>query len=106
MSSPSLLICVFNIAISPSNDSSLCLLALPKSFSTLSLVRDSGVSMPIIRTLSSDNTIPKPRSISTSTVSPSTTLNTLHLYSYICYSFNVFRMNFSSYKLIIIFVAK
>ena len=43
----------------------------------------SGVSIPMIRTLSSLSMISKPKSMSTSTVSPSITLMTLHLYSYI-----------------------
>ena len=48
--------------------------ANPKSFSNGSEVLDSGASIPIIRTLSFLRQILKPRSISTSTVSPSITL--------------------------------
>ena len=63
------------------------LAAKPKTFSILSDVLLSGVSMPIIRTLSSRSQTPKPKSRSISTVSPSTIFTILHLYSYIVFSF-------------------
>ena len=85
ISSPFLLICVLRIGpdFPPISSFNLALLAKPNFFSTLSLVLLSGVSIPMIRTLSSLRTMSKPKSISTSTVSPSITLMTLHLYSYI-----------------------
>ena len=52
---------------------------MPNFFSILSLVLDSGVSIPIILTRSFFCHMPKPRSTSTSTVSPSMTLTTFAL---------------------------
>ena len=46
-------------------------------------VLDSGQSIPTILTLSFLNQEPKPKSMSTSTVSPSTTFKIFTLYSYI-----------------------
>ena len=86
MSSPFLLMVVCNTGLGPSNDFSLAFAANPNFFSILSLVLDSGVSMPMILTRSFICHIPKPRSMSTSTVSPSTTLFNLHLYVHIIFS--------------------
>ena len=53
----------------------------PSFFSAKSLVLDSGVSIPTSLTLCFANTILNPKSILTSTVSPSTTLSNVHLYT-------------------------
>ena len=58
----------------------------PLAFSSLSLVRDSGVSIPCNLTRCLANTTENPRSMSTSIVSPSITLTTLTLYWYITLS--------------------
>ena len=54
---------------------------LPYFFSSKSLVLDSGVSIPYNLILCFFNHVENPKSISTSTVSPSTTLKTSTLYS-------------------------
>ena len=86
-SSPDLSFVVHRIHSSPeSNSVNLFLAARPNTFSSKSLVRDSGVSIPITLTRSSLIQIPNPKSMFTSTVSPSTTLSNSALYSYIFYT--------------------